>query len=242
MTKLLSGISLKIYVACSGSVVSGSLEHEYLVMMPPMIRASINRFQRWQDRQSTLFGKLLLLGALRTAFHDMGIQKFQSLELTRDGKPFIPGGPEFNISHSGDMVVLAVTQIGSVGIDIEKIRDVNIEDFSRYVPEVANLHKKYDVEHVNGLFFDCWTKKEAVLKGYGKGLLAPLEQVAIAGDTALFHETTWFIKKLLIDEGYCCHVATDKRLEYAAVEHVNLMSGGPWLGYSEKKILFEPIA
>jgi 4'-phosphopantetheinyl transferase len=193
--------------------------------MPSGIRASIPRYNRWQDRQATLFGKLLLLRVLRMKFHDTGMQKFQSLEITRYGKPFIPGGPEFSISHSGEMVVLAVIQSGAIGIDIEKIRTVNIEDYSRYLPEVANLHEKYDIDRVNDIFFDCWTKKEAVLKGYGQGLLAPLEQVAIKEGTAFFCETTWFIKKLLIDSGYCCHVATDQRLEHVAVENVNLMNG-----------------
>jgi 4'-phosphopantetheinyl transferase len=224
--KLLSGTSLQIYFAHSGSAVPVRLEQEYVAMMPPGVRASVRSYQRWQDRQATLFGKLLLLRALRITFHDHGLQKLQSLELTQYGKPFIPGGPEFNISHSGEMVVLAVTQSGTVGIDIEKIRAVKIEDFSRYLPEVANLHEKYDVDHVNNLFFDCWTQKEAVLKGAGKGLLAPLEQVAIEeGVTALFYETTWFIRKLLIDKGYCCHVATDKLLEHVDVEHVNLLNG-----------------
>jgi 4'-phosphopantetheinyl transferase len=225
VTKFLSGISLQIYFAHSGSAVSGGLEQEYLAMMPPGIRASILHYKRWQDRQATLFGKLLLLRALRITFHDTGMKKFQSLEVTRDGKPFIPGGPEFNISHSGEMVVLAVIRSGAVGIDIEEIRAVNIEEFSRYLPEVANLHEKYDADQVNNLFFDCWTQKEAVLKGYGKGLLAPLEQVVIKEGTALFYETTWFTKKLRIDEGYCCHVATDKPLKDVAVERVNLMNG-----------------
>jgi 4'-phosphopantetheinyl transferase len=226
VTKLLSLISPQVYFARSGSAVSGSLEHEYLAMMTPGVRASILRYKRWQDRQATLFGKLLLLRDLQIKFHDTGMQKFQSLEVTRFGKPFISGGPEFNISHSGDIVVLAVIQSGAVGVDIEKIRDVNIEDFSRYLPEVANLHEKYDACHVNNFFFDCWTQKEAVLKGYGKGLLTPLDQVAIdKKGTALLYETTWFIKKLLIDEGYCCHVATDRLPEQVAVERVNLMNG-----------------
>lgn len=194
-------------------------------MMPPGIRTSIRSYVRWQDRQATLFGKLLLLRALRTTFHDTGLQKLQSLELTPYGKPLIPGGPEFNISHSGDIVVLAVTQNGAVGIDIEKISAVNIADFSQYLPEVANLHEQHDVERVNGLFFDCWTQKEAVLKGAGKGLLAPLEQVTLKEGSAQFYETKWYIKKLLFDEEYCCHVATDKLPGHVDIEHVNLMSG-----------------
>lgn len=158
-------------------------------------------------------------------FPDAGMQKWRSLGVTRYGKPCIPGGPEFSISHSGGMVVLAVTRSGAVGIDIEKIRAVDIGAFSRYLPEVANLREKYDADHASGFFFDCWTQKEAVLKGYGKGLLAPLEQVVIKEGAALLYGTTWFIKKLLIDEGYCCHIASDRLLEHVAVEPVDLMSG-----------------
>jgi len=158
-------------------------------------------------------------------FRDAGMQKFQSLGITRYGKPFIPGGPEFSISHSGDVVVLAVTDAGAVGVDIEKIRAVNIEDYSRYLPEVADVHERYDIDRVNALFFDCWTQKEAILKGYGQGLLAPLEQVVLKEGTALLNETTWFIRKVPIDAGYCCHVATDQRPEQVAVENVNLMNG-----------------
>jgi hypothetical protein len=54
-----------------------------------------------------------------------------------------------------------------------------------------------------------------------------LEQVALKEGTALLYETTWFIKKLPIAEGYCCHVATDRRLEQVAVERVNLLNGVP---------------
>jgi 4'-phosphopantetheinyl transferase len=228
VTKPLSGISLQIYCAHAERAVSGGLEQEYLAMMPPRIRASVLRFKRWQDRQATLFGKLLLLRALGMKFPGAGMQKIHSLDATPDGKPFIPGGPEFNISHSEGMVVLAVVQMGAVGVDIEKIRSVNIDDFSRYVPEIAGLPDKYDAARVNELFFDCWTRKEAVLKGQGKGLLAPLEQVALRGDTALLYETTWFIRKLPVEDGYCCHVATTDELPGpVAVEHVNLMSGVP---------------
>lgn len=225
--KLSSGISLQIYFSRFERALSAGLEREYLALMPPEILSSILRYKRWQDRQATLFGRLLLLRALRIKFTDneIGTKKFQSLETAQDGKPFIPGGPQFNISHSEDIVVLAVVHGGAVGIDIEKIRVVNINDFSQYVPEVANLPEKYDVDQVNNLFFDCWTKKEAVLKGYGKGLLLPLEKVLIKENTALLHETTWFIKKMLIDERYCCHVATDKPLTHVAIECVNLMKG-----------------
>jgi 4'-phosphopantetheinyl transferase len=194
--------------------------------MPPGIRASIRSYQRWQDRQATLFGKLLLLRALRMAFQDTGLQKLQPLESTPYGKPFLPGGPEFNISHSGEIVVLAVARSGAVGIDVEKIHAVEIEDFSQYLPEVASLRGQLDADRLNHLFFDCWTRKEAVLKGAGKGLLAPLKQVTIQEGSARFCGTSWHIRRLPLDEGYCCHVATDQLPDSVDIEQVDLMNGG----------------
>ena len=221
---ILSGINMQIYVASYEHAVSETLEQKYLAMMPAKLCASIARYKRWQDRQATLFGKLLLLRALQQIFHDDGMQKFQSLEISHHGKPFIQGGPEFNISHSEGMVVVAVTRQGAIGIDVEKIRAIDISDFCQYVPEVANLHENNTSEQVNVLFFDCWTRKEAVLKGCGKGLLAPLDQVVLKENTALFCDTTWFLEKQLLDEKYCCYVATDQPLEHVAIEYVNLMN------------------
>jgi 4'-phosphopantetheinyl transferase len=218
-------MNVQVYVAPSESAVSDRLEESYLFLMPPGIRSAIRCYQRWQDRQATLFGKLLLLRALKMRFPAGGMDKFQSLDLTPCGKPFIPGGPEFSISHSEGRVVLAVSQGGAVGIDIEKIRAVNLEDFSRVLPEAAALNEKAGADRASALFFGYWTKREAVLKACGQGLLAPMERVSLQSDRALFDGTTWHIRKLPIDERYCCHIATDRPLEEVAVEAVNLMDG-----------------
>jgi 4'-phosphopantetheinyl transferase len=221
----ISGNSLRVYFAQSGIALCAGLEQEYLTLMPPGIRASVLRYKRWQDRQATLFGKLLLWKALRIQFHDEGLQKFRSLEVTRTGKPFITGRPEFSISHSGAMVVLVLAGSGAVGVDIEKIRKVNLDDFLHYLPEVAILRGQGDTDYINKVFFDCWTQKEAVLKGNGGGLSIPLDEVLIKKDMAFLHGTKWHMRKLLLDEGYCCYVATDQMPESVTVEYVNLPDG-----------------
>jgi 4'-phosphopantetheinyl transferase len=201
-----------------------SLEEVYLAMITPGMRAAALRFKRWQDRQATLFGKLLLLRMLQAKYPDNWRQKFQSVGLGPFGKPFIEGGPEFNISHSGEMVVLAMTEKGAVGIDVERIRPVNAKDFSQYLPEVSNLDCRDDKEHLK-LFYDCWTRKEAVLKGSGAGLSVPLEQVVLSGEMAHLQGVQWFLKSFPIAADYCCNVATAQPLEHVFVESVNLHDG-----------------
>ena len=222
MIEPVPGLSAQIYYTHSGDAVFDNLEHKYLAMMPTRTRASIQHYKRSHDRWKSLAGKLLLLRALRIHFHDFGMQKFQSLEITEEGKPFIKGCPGFNISHSGEMVVLAITTNGAVGVDVEKVHYVKINDFAHSLPEVANLHEDNDADTRH--FFDCWTQKEAVLKGSGKGLLAPLEHVTLQDNKAFFYGAVWFIKKLQLAAGYCCHIATDQPVEHVFIEHVDLMN------------------
>jgi 4'-phosphopantetheinyl transferase len=212
----------QIYFARLEKGVSDSLEKAYAAMMPAAIRASISCYTRRQERQAVLFGKLLLLRRLKMEHPSIGLQNLQA---TDAGKPFIPGGPIFNISHSGDVVVLAITQSGRIGIDIEKIESVDPMDFARHFPEIANFGGKFAKAGGNRFFFECWTRKEAVLKGAGQGLLAPLEQVVLQKDAALFWGTLWHTQKIVIQDGYCCHLAADEPLEHITVEHVDLMSG-----------------
>lgn len=193
-------------------------------MLPPAIRASISCYTRWQERQAILFGKVLLLRYIKMQHPFIGLQ---NLQLTDAGKPFIKGGPKFNISHSGDLVVLAITQRGGIGIDIEKIERVDPMVFAQHFPEVTNLYGEYANDYGNHFFVECWTRKEAVLKGYGQGLLAPLEQVTLQEDTALLFKTIWYTKKIMIQDGYCCHLATNEPMDHLTVGHVNLMSGIP---------------
>lgn len=196
-------------------------------MMTPGMRAAALRFKRRQDRQATLFGKLLLLRALQAKYPDYWQQKFNAVELNPFGKPFIAGGPEFSISHSGEIVVLAMTEKGAVGIDIERMRPIDAQDFAQFLPEVANLNCRDDKGDLR-LFYDCWTRKEAVLKGSGAGLSVPLEEVVLSGETARLKEIKWFLKSFPLAVDYCCNVATTHPLEHVSVENVNLHERDSW--------------
>lgn len=104
---------------------------------------------------------------LRRAFPD--INENDILE-TEHGKPYIPNKDFFNISHSGDYVVLAKSET-PVGVDIEKINDRHLNVAKRVFTENELTWMNQDpIDR----FFVLWTQKEAVLKVLGMGFsLAP---------------------------------------------------------------------
>ncbi len=92
------------------------------------------------------------------------------------GKPRLPAGPPFNLSHSAGWAALAVSPGPAIGIDIEAHRAIerNVAEhfFSRH--EVSALRALPAREWQAG-FFRCWTRKEAYLKALGTGLWCPLD-------------------------------------------------------------------
>ena len=89
----------------------------------------------------------------------------------------------FNLSHSGDRVLLAVARGRDVGVDVERTRrKVNWEAISRRffaVGEQAVLFDLPDQER-RGAFFRCWTRKEAFMKATGLGVTYGLRSFSVS--------------------------------------------------------------
>ena len=88
-------------------------------------------------------------------------------------------GLAFNVSHSGDVAVLAFAAGIEIGVDVERVRDdvdflgVGRRFFS--AREHADLSAA-DVAARPLAFFRCWTRKESYLKARGSGLALPLAE------------------------------------------------------------------
>jgi 4'-phosphopantetheinyl transferase len=111
------------------------------------------------------------------------------------GKPLLAAahagaGIDFNVSHSGGIVAVAISRAGAVGVDVEAIRPVDDRDeLARRVftvDERARL-QALPPETRDEAFFTGWTRKEAFVKALGEGLSHPLDQVDVTlapGDAA----------------------------------------------------------
>ena len=104
-----------------------------------------------------------------------------SLVFGEKGKPHIANlkNIHFNISHSGQYVVCAVAQ-DEIGIDVERVRKVNLRIAERFFsePEINDLMARNEEDRMQ-YFITLWTIKESYLKAIGRGLTQHLNSFTI---------------------------------------------------------------
>lgn len=95
------------------------------------------------------------------------------------GKPHCPGGPGFNVSHSGDLILLALHPLRAVGVDVEQLRPgLDWQAIARRMltaAEQRGLEALPEAERPEA-FLAAWCRLEARLKARGDGL-AGLERL-----------------------------------------------------------------
>jgi len=186
------------------------LFNEYLETLPPILQDNIKRYRQWQDQQAGLLGKLLLRKGLN-ALNYVGDSLYK-IEYTAYKRPMIKDAMDFNISHSGKYVICAIDSTYKIGVDIEKIKPV---DISIYKSQMTN-HEWNEINIAANktlAFYDYWTKKEAVIKANGKGLSIPLQSFTIKNSMTTIENSNWYTLPIQIDSDfYCCHLASNYKL------------------------------
>ncbi len=103
------------------------------------------------------------------------------------GKPEIVDPPlplRFNLSHTRDLIICAVTASGEIGSDVEDIQRQNnlaaIAEQHFAAEELAELFTLPE-EQQRSRFFDYWTLKESYIKACGGGIFAtPLKNFSFS--------------------------------------------------------------
>jgi 4'-phosphopantetheinyl transferase len=195
-------------------------------VLSPAERQNAERFRFQADRERYIIGRGLarvILGSVLAVRPDslrFGCNSF--------GKPFLEEALnalrlQFNVSHSGDIVFVAVSAGRQIGVDVERIRDDVETDCiaerffsSREQADLAALppHERCDA------FFRCWSRKEAFIKARGEGLSLPLHRFDVSiglGELPLLLATRpdpaeagrWAIQDVHVDAGYAASVAVE---------------------------------
>ena len=140
---------------------------------------------------------------------------------TGNKKPCVAGSDlQFNVSHSGDMVLIAIADI-PIGIDVERVDDHF--DFSEVLPVCFCREESDMVErHGKEYFYRYWTRKEALVKASGSGLDSSMQLLPcmdgvhemLPGIAGL--EGDWVVNNFVAEAGYVSCIAypsLDKRLK-----------------------------
>ncbi|MCF6204348.1 MAG: 4'-phosphopantetheinyl transferase superfamily protein [Methylococcaceae bacterium] len=102
------------------------------------------------------------------------------------GKPYIPEQLEksvhFNVSHTGNKLVIVVSNCSEVGVDIEQCK--NRKSLPGLVEKCfsdkeANYWNTLPEEQKVNMFFRFWVRKEAFVKTVGRGIGLGLNQCSI---------------------------------------------------------------
>lgn len=134
----------------------------YFENMSALRRERVSRLKLNDDKKRTLSGEMLI----KKHFGDDAI-----IEIGDKGKPYLKNKKgEFSVSHSGDYVLLAVSD-EKIGADIECIREIN-ENITKKIctPEEAEFVNSSKGTDKNLRLLLIWTFKEAFFKYLGTGL------------------------------------------------------------------------
>ena len=140
---------------------------EQIIKIKMYKRKKIKKILKIDDKKRCLQGELLLIQGLKK--HNIDYNRIK-IKKNSYGKPYIQNNPlYYSISHSHDYVVCAFSK-NKIGIDIEKIRDVDIQIMNQFA---TSNEKKYILKSKKQLFnrfFTIYTLKEAYFKMMGKNL------------------------------------------------------------------------
>ncbi|GAA5136739.1 4'-phosphopantetheinyl transferase family protein [Pseudonocardia adelaidensis] len=140
-------------------------------------RDRLDRFRRAADRARYLAAhalvRLVLADAVGTAAAALVFDRTCRCG-AQHGKPVLPGGPGFSLTHAGDLVGVAVHPGGDVGLDVEQARELT--DLPAMSAHVCSPRETAPDAQA---FFTLWTRKEALLKAVGTGLATPMSAITL---------------------------------------------------------------
>ena len=200
----------------------GSLGDNVVLSLPKDEQQQANRLRIVEARQRYVLGRWLLRTVLSR--HLDAATTDLELNYSPHGKPGLADSNlRFNLSHSSDVVMLAVASEIELGIDVEQLRTVTRRDqiaAGIFGPSEMSLYNSLPESNRQQAFFRAWTRKEAIIKANGRGLSFPLTDVEVSltkerpllrryGDLA-GEQTPWHVFDIESPHGYMAALATSE--------------------------------
>lgn len=182
---------------------------EQLGQLTQQQRARLLTYKDERDRQLRLQGKLLVGNMMQ----ELGITGYTPNDIKYDehNRPYTDHEVDFNISHAGDIVVCGGVTGGRIGVDIENLKPINIADVSEVFCEDEWNMITNSAEPI-ATVYKLWTRKEAVLKAAGEGMLGEPSTVNVSADMVPYGDHIYNLYSVNIKDEYIVSIATDREI------------------------------
>ena len=148
------------------------------------------------------------------------------IDKAEHGKPYLADTPElaFNLSHSADIMVIAVGRNCRLGVDVEYCKPraslAGLVDKCFAKEEIAYWNKLPETQQTAG-FYRFWTRKEAFVKATGRGIGLglhhcvinpenPTEFLRVPKDCG--EASAWHVRDIDLGQGVCGALVADKAI------------------------------
>jgi 4'-phosphopantetheinyl transferase len=154
-----------------------------------------------------------------------------------NGKPAVSNATlEFNLSHSGEFALLAISSDARVGVDVERWRHAHAAELITLATRFFSEREREGVcdstlndACVVQRFYAVWSRKEAYLKASGVGITGGLDHFSMSHDepARLLEDqhdadamSRWTVAALPVGNGYAAALVAE-----APVNRVELVDG-----------------
>ncbi len=204
---------VKVFYTEVSPQVMPDVYNKLLQSFPEKIRERILPYSNERERNLRITGKALLAYALKN-MPGSNTATLDQYDYSSVNQPILVNSNlKFSISHSGNMVVCAITEGHALGIDVERTKPVKLELMKFYFNreswfEIINAPDVYET------FYRHWTMREAAIKASGLGI----DQMELAGmipedHTIQVRNEIFHCRMIPVRYDYTICAASDKEIE-----------------------------
>jgi 4'-phosphopantetheinyl transferase len=142
--------------------------------------------------------------------------------IQKKGKPALTNTDlQFNLSHSGDLAVVALTRQAEIGIDIEEKKMTDYLSIAKRFFSADEYNAIAQLSNAEGreAFYQIWTRKEALVKAVGEGISMGFNQFTVPADPviqltnyAFLKKSAWYLATIHIHPGFAASIATCQKV------------------------------
>jgi 4'-phosphopantetheinyl transferase len=210
---------IQIYYAYTDIIQDTNLD-SFIAQLSSKNQSKFYTYKRKEDRDLLILSSILLSMHLK----DSGINEhiLSDMQYSAEGRPYFAGASfDFSVSHTENCAIVAFSENQRLGIDIEKIKDVDFLHFK-------NIFSKDEWDQINTsnnkttAFYSFWTLLESAIKADGRGLsLITSDKILIKNNQVFINGKQWFSEHKNFDPSISCCITSDKKIEAINLKEVH---------------------